>query len=157
MKQYDLQRFVDAQGTTYKKALAEIRKGKKQSHWMWYIFPQIKGLGYSSMAQYYAIEDLDEAYAYLHHTLLGNRLKRITMALLALSTNDPVKVMGGIDAYKLWSCMTLFSLVSKKDNVFKAVLDKFYHGKMDEDTLRLLGHTNNGVARSNNGVERDGK
>ena len=148
---YDLNRFIDAQGPTYKKALEEIRKGEKKSHWMWYIFPQIEGLGYSSMARYYAIENLDEAYEYLHHPVLGERLKRITMALLALSTNDPVKVMGGIDAYKLQSCMTLFSLVSKKDNIFKAVLDKFYHGKMDEDTLRLLGHVEITEA------ERDGK
>lgn len=134
-----LKRFIDAQERTYTTALSEIRNGKKQSHWMWFIFPQIKGLGYSSMSQLYAINDLTEAAAYLKHEVLGLRLIEISNALLSLTTSDPLLVFGSPDDVKLRSSMTLFSKVESGDPVFDAVLKKFFHGQQDGQTLKLLG------------------
>lgn len=133
-----LERFLAAQEHDYEIALSEIRNGRKQSHWMWYIFPQIQGLGYSSMAQFYAIKDGGETVAYLNDPVLGKRLVEITEALLNLRENDARKVMGYPDDLKLKSSMTLFYVVSGRA-VFKQVLDKYYFGELDEKTVSLLG------------------
>ena len=137
MNQSNLERFVNAQKGDYELALSEIRGGRKYSHWMWYIFPQIAGLGHSSTAQYYAIADLAEAKKYLSHPLLGARLKKISQALLELEETDPVSILGGIDAMKLRSCMTLFHLAAPDEMVFMDVLEKFYNGSLDELTVEL--------------------
>ena len=136
---HDLERFVRAQIGSYETALWEIRKGRKCSHWMWYIFPQIAGLGMSSTAQYYAIQDLQEAEEYLAHPILGPRLLEISGELLKLSTNDAYAVFGWPDDLKLRSSMTLFSCAAVDEPVFQQVLDKFYGGAPDEKTLSLLG------------------
>lgn len=133
-----LERFLSAQAHSYDNALREVRAGRKRSHWMWYIFPQIAGLGFSSTAQFYAIRDLNEAKAYISHPVLGARLLEISRALTQLPCSDPTAVMGYPDDLKLCSCMTLFELVSD-DPVFAEVLDKFYGGRRDARTLRLLG------------------
>ena len=133
-----LERFLSAQEHDYEIALSEIRNGRKQIHWMWYIFPQIQGLGYSSMARFYAIKDREEAVTYLNHPVLGKRLVEITEALLNLRENDARKVMGYPDDLKLKSSMTLFYVVSGRA-VCKQVLDKEYFGELDEKTVSLLG------------------
>ena len=135
---YDLSRFLEAQNNSYDTALREIRAGRKRSHWMWYIFPQIQGLGYSAMAQHYAIRDLGEAREYLQHPLLGPRLIEISEALLSLDEPDPRRVMGSPDDLKLRSCMTLFQCAAPDQPVFGKVLDKFYGGRPDERTLEIL-------------------
>ena len=124
----NLERFVIAQERDYKIALNEIKNGRKRSHWIWYIFPQLKGLGHSYNSEFYGLQDLDEAKNYLSHPVLGKRLIEITEALLALQENDPRIVMNGeIDAMKLKSCMTLFASVSGDENsIFKKVLEKFF-------------------------------
>lgn len=133
-----LQRFEDAHRQDYETALAEIRRGRKTSHWMWYIFPQLKGLGYSPTAQYYSIENLAEAEAFLAHPVLGAHLVEISRALLALETNNADLVFGYPDNLKLRSSMTLFAQVREADSVFGQVLDKFFEGKPDQRTLALL-------------------
>ncbi len=133
-----LERFLVAQEHSYDTALREIRAGHKRSHWMWYIFPQITGLGMSYTAQLYAIADIDEARRYIAHPLLGARLTEISRALLTLDSSDATAVMGYPDDLKLRSCMTLFAQVSD-DPVFTAVLDKFYGGRADTRTLSILG------------------
>ena len=135
---YDLDRFVKAQAYDYDAALREIRSGRKRSHWMWYIFPQLQGLGFSSTAQYYGIRDLEEAKAYIAHPVLGPRLKEISEALLGLDTCDPSAVMGYPDDLKLRSCMTLFELAAPEQPVFGHVLEKYYAGRRDSRTLELL-------------------
>ena len=132
-----LERFLDAQEGRYKTALAEIKKGRKETHWMWFIFPQIKGLGYSDISKYYAIQSVDEAKAYLAHPILGGRLCEISEYLLYLKTNDPVKIFGGIDALKLQSCMTLFWVISRKE-VFGDILLKYFGGYLDYQTMQIL-------------------
>ena len=134
-----LDRFLDAQRGDYAAALAEVRRGRKTSHWMWYIFPQIAGLGQSSTARYYSIRDLEEAREYYAHPVLGQRLREISGALLALRGIDPVAVFGGIDSMKLKSSMTLFAAAAPDDPVFQQVLDKYYGGEQDALTLRILG------------------
>ena len=134
---YDLSRFHKAQQGSYETALAEIRSGRKRSHWIWYIFPQIQWLGFSSTAQYYAIENLEEAKAYLADPVLRERLLEISNALLALDSCDPSEVMGYPDDLKLRSSMTLFSLAEPECTVFRDVLDKFYGGREDERTIDL--------------------
>ncbi len=138
---YNLQRFIDAQERDYEQALAEIRAGRKTSHWIWYVLPQLRGLGRSAMCERYGIDGLGEAQAYLADATLRTRLVEISRALLELDGDDPVAVMGYIDALKLRSCMTLFSRVEGADPVFQAVLDKYYGGKPDPLTLDLLGRT----------------
>lgn len=133
-----MQRFIQAQETSYPTALAEVRAGYKCSHWMWYIFPQLKGLGFSSTAQYYGINGREEAMAYLKHPVLGARLREITSMLLTLEGKSAVEIFGRTDAMKLCSSMTLFYAVSE-DDLFKKVLDKYYDGKPDGRTLALLG------------------
>ena len=133
----DLERFVEAQSWNYEVAVAELRAGKKRSHWMWYIFPQMRGLGRSSMAEMYGIAGLDEARRYLEHEVLGKRLREVCEAILGLSTDDAHEVFGDIDSLKLKSSMTMFDLVSS-DDIFARVLDKYYGGERDNKTLKLL-------------------
>jgi uncharacterized protein (DUF1810 family) len=132
-----MQRFIQAQETSYPTALAEVRAGYKSSHWMWYIFPQLKGLGFSSTAQYYGINGREEAMAYLKHPVLGARLREITTAFLQLSGVSAKEVLGHTDAMKMLSCMTLFNMVSPND-IFLQVIDKYYNGRVDRRTLSLL-------------------
>ena len=134
-----LDRFLDAQRGDYAAALAEVRRGRETSHWMWYIFPQIAGLGQSSTARYYSIRDLEEAREYYAHPVLGQRLREISGALLELRGSDPVAVFGGIDSMKLKSSMTLFAVAVPDDSLFRQVLDKYYGGEQDALTLRILG------------------
>ncbi len=134
---YNLSRFHKAQQGSFETALAEIRSGRKRSHWIWYIFPQIQGLGFSSTAQYYAIENLEEAKAYLADPVLRERLLEISNALLALDSCDPSEVMGYPDDLKLRSSMTLFSLAEPECTVFRDVLEKFYDGQEDSRTIAL--------------------
>lgn len=139
MKNYDLGRFFPYHTNDYQRALSEIRAGYKQSHWIWYIFPQLRGLGFTEKSYKFGIEDADEARMYLSHPVLGHDLQEITEALLKLEGSDPVKVMGEIDALKLRSCMTLFAAISPEGSVYHKVLEKFYGGIMDELTLSMLG------------------
>ena len=134
----NLERFVSAQERDYETALSEIRDGHKKSHWMWYIFPQIAGLGRSSMTQYYAISDIEEAKAYMQHPVLGPRLVEISGALLQLPGNNATAVMGYPDDTKLRSCMTLFMLAAPDEPVFRKVIDKYYSGEADERTIALV-------------------
>lgn len=139
MPAHDLDRFVAAQGQTYDRALNEIRAGAKRSHWMWYVFPQIAGLGQSSMAQRYGIADLAEAQAYLAHPVLGGRLREITMALADLPTPDAVAVFGCIDTMKLRSSLTLFSRAdTQADSLFRVALDRWFDGSEDPATVERL-------------------
>lgn len=134
----DLSRFIKAQENDYKRALSEIRSGHKRSHWIWYIFPQIDGLGFSSTAKYYAIKDRQEAVDYLKDDLLRKRLIEISEALLHLKSCDPGEVMGYPDDLKLRSSMTLFCEVAPEVEVFQKVLDKFFGGELDQRTIELL-------------------
>ena len=134
-----LDRCLKAQERTYPSALREIRAGRKESHWMWFIFPQMRGLGMSNMAYFYGIADRTEAEAYLAHPVLSARLCEITEALLALDESDPNVIFGGIDALKLCSSMTLFAAFSEDGSVFHRALAKFYGGCADPKTLELLG------------------
>ena len=131
---FDLSRFVRAQEGVYEEALAEIRGGRKRSHWIWFIFPQIAGLGVSSTSQHYA----DEAQAYLQHPVLGPRLIECSEALLAVQGRSAHNVFGSPDDMKVRSCATLFELVAPNDSVFSKVLERYYRGERDERTLRLL-------------------
>ena len=133
----DLNRFIEAQKEDYDMAFREISNGKKINHYMWYIFPQIKGLGNSSTSQYYGIDGLEEARAYMENEYLGNNLIKISKALLNLETDNPVDVFGHVDSKKLKSSMTLFELVSDNE-VFSLVLDKYFNGERDELSLSLL-------------------
>ncbi len=133
----DLSRFLKAQETSYLQALTEIKNGRKTSHWIWYIFPQLKGLGMSSTANYYGIESLDEAIEYLQESTLKARLYEITEALLKLDSNNPVVILGYPDNLKVCSSMTLFYQASK-DELFKKVIDKYYQGHFDQKTIELL-------------------
>lgn len=133
-----LQRFVRAQSGVYDTALKEIRNGDKRSHWMWFIFPQLRGLGKSEMATFYGIADLNEAIMYLAHPVLGTRLIECCEAVLSNKEKSAYEIFGGIDAKKLRSSMTLFLVASDGNPVFKAVLDRFYDGKKDGATLKLL-------------------
>ncbi|MBJ6109916.1 DUF1810 domain-containing protein [Hymenobacter sp. BT523] len=132
-----LQRFLDAQQASYPTALAEINSGRKRTHWMWYIFPQIQGLGLSETARFYALRDRAEAAAFLQHPVLGARLLEISQALLDLPSNDPYRILGSPDDMKLKSSMTLFANLQAHP-VFQRVLDKFYAGASDDKTLQIL-------------------
>jgi uncharacterized protein (DUF1810 family) len=131
---YDLQRFLDAQAQTYDQALAELRDGQKRTHWMWFVFPQVAGLGRSGMAQRFSISCLPEARAYAAHPTLGRRLVECARALTDLDTADPVAVFGSVDAQKLQSSMTLFALAVPDEPVFRQVLDHYFAGAEDEGT-----------------------
>ena len=136
---HDLNRFVQAQADDYEQALAEIRSGRKQSHWMWYIFPQFDGLGFSSTSKRYAIKSLAEARAYLDHPVLGPRLLECAEAVLGVEGRSALEIFGSPDNLKLRSCATLFASVSPAGSVFDRLLDKYFHGERDGATLRLLG------------------
>lgn len=138
---HDLDRFVAAQddGATYSIALAQIRRARKTSHWMWFIFPQVAGLGASAMSQRYAIGDADEARAYLAHPILGPRLRECAHALLELGTGTAAAILGGVDAQKLRSSMTLFGRADPGDPLWMQVLDRYFGGTGDDATDRLLG------------------
>ena len=138
-KENNLTRFIDAQEADYQIALSEIKKGRKQSHWMWYIFPQIQGLGFSETSRFYAIKDMNEAKEFLKHPVLGSRLIDICNELLKLKSNDANKIFGSPDDVKLKSSMTLFSSLPDTNPVFQAVLKKFFKGTKDGNTLRIIG------------------
>lgn len=133
-----LSRFSEAQEKMYDIALAEIKNGEKESCWMWYIFPQLRGLGSSRMSYIYGIDGLEEAKAYLAHPVLSARLIEITEALLSHKDVIIEDLIGDLDAMKLQSCMTLFAVLSEDGSVFHKVIDCFYEGKMDEKTLKML-------------------
>ena len=136
---FDLQRFVDAQQGVYEQALAELKQGHKRTHWSWFVLPQLRGLGTSPMAQRYAIGSLDEARAYLAHPLLGPRLVECITAINAHAGTDATQILGGIDARKFHSCVTLFRQAGERaDPAFDAALDTFFDGQPDEATLSLL-------------------
>ena len=135
---YDLNRFITAQQNNYKTALDEIKAGYKRSHWMWYIFPQISGLGHSAMAKKYEIVNLEEAKLYIDNDYLRNNLIEISQALLDCGNDDIEDIMGFPDNFKLCSCMTLFELVTPEENVFGEVLEKFFDGNRDKRTLELV-------------------
>jgi uncharacterized protein (DUF1810 family) len=142
----DLQRFVDAQnqGSTYEAALSELRAGRKTTHWMWFVFPQIAGLGQSPISRRFAIASLDEARAYLAHPVLGPRLTECARALTQLSTGSAEEVLGGIDALKLRSSMTLFARADPDEPLFAQVLDRYFGAEADDATDRLLGRSDQG-------------
>ncbi|QPH39349.1 DUF1810 domain-containing protein [Pedobacter endophyticus] len=133
-----LNRFIEAQEQDYSRALTEIKQGRKRSHWMWYIFPQINGLGFSETSKFYGIKDLAEAEEYLSHPILGSRLLEISTALLALDESDALKIFGSPDNMKLKSSMTLFASIDDAPQVFKSVLNKFFNGETDSETLKLI-------------------
>jgi uncharacterized protein (DUF1810 family) len=135
---FGLERFVDAQCGVFEEALAEIRNGHKTTHWMWFIFPQLAGLGFSAVAQRYAIASLDEARAYLAHPLLGARLVECAHAALEVSGRSAGEIFGSPDDLKLCSSATLFAVVSPADSVFHQLLKKYYGGRADQKTLDLL-------------------
>lgn len=138
---YDLQRFVDAQRPIYDRALAELNAGHKQSHWMWFIFPQIAGLGRSETARRYAIQNAEEAKAYVEHPLLGPRLEECAHALLAHAERPARQILGSPDDMKLHSSMTLFAAVAPEREVFKKVLDAFFAAQPDSATLSRLAQS----------------
>ncbi|MBD1867842.1 DUF1810 domain-containing protein [Cyanobacteria bacterium FACHB-471] len=135
---YDLNRFLQAQQANYEQALSEIKSGRKRSHWMWYVFPQFDGLGSSSTSKRYSIKSVAEAKAYLSHPILGSRLIECAEAVLSVEGRTAYEIFGSPDDMKLKSCATLFAYVSPEKSVFDQLLDRFFQGKRDEKTLRLL-------------------
>ena len=135
---FDLARFTSAQEGVYKRALAEIRAGDKRSHWMWFIFPQVDGLGFSATAKHYAIKSAEEARQYLAHPVLGPRLLECAAAVLAVEGRSASEIFGSPDDLKLKSCMTLFESVAGQDSIFGRVLDRYYQGKRDTRTHEIL-------------------
>jgi uncharacterized protein (DUF1810 family) len=135
----DFNRFITAQEKKYDQALSEIMSGRKLGHWMWFIFPQFKGLGISETSTKYSIQNLEEAQEYLNHAILSARILQITTELIRLDENNAIKVFGYTDSKKLKSSMTLFSIVdSSPESIFKNAIDKFFDGEMDERTLNLI-------------------
>lgn len=134
----DLDKFVSAQKRDYDMALAEIRNGRKRGHWIWYIFPQVSGLGMSSTSAFYGIETIEQASRYLEHPLLGKRLIEISKVILEINGKTANQILGSPDDLKLRSSMTLFNLVPNTDPVFQAVLDKYFNGKPDQRTIDIL-------------------
>lgn len=136
---HDLRRFLEAQDGVHAQALAELRRGSKRSHWMWFVFPQLTGLGVSSTANRYGIRSLEEARAYLAHPVLGARLLACAAAMLSVEGRGATAILGTPDDLKLRSCATLFGLVAEPGSVFEQLLAKYYGGDRDRKTLRLLG------------------
>ena len=136
---FNLRRFVSAQASDYDTAREELRNGRKRTHWMWYIFPQINGLGYSSNAKFYAIKSQAEAQAYLEHPLLGARLLECANILLNLEGRSVTQIFGSPDDMKLKSSMTLFAAIQRQKHEFTQVIDKYFQGKQDLRTIELLG------------------
>lgn len=137
---FDLSRFIEAQADCYTTVLAELKNGQKRTHWMWFIFPQLDGLGHSATAKYYALKNLEEARQYLAHPLLGKRLLECSAAVLAVQGRSILEIMGKPDNLKLNSSMTLFAQLATGDSVFNDVIEKYYDGKQDTKTLQLLKH-----------------
>jgi uncharacterized protein (DUF1810 family) len=135
---FGLSRFISAQDSVYDGILEELKSGRKRSHWMWYIFPQVNGLGYSATSKLYAINSMEEARAYLNHPVLGSRLLECANAVLAIEGRSASDIFGYPDDLKLQSCMTLFVSVAGPDSVFVRVLDKYFQGERDVRTLQLL-------------------
>ena len=135
---YNIERFIKIQKEDYAMALKEIKNGRKRTHWMWYIFPQLKGLGTSAMAQYYGLENLEEAKEYYNNNYLRKNLLEITKALLSLDNTNIESILGYPDNLKLLSCMTLFEIVDKNEKTFSQILDKYYNGKRDTNTIHLI-------------------
>ncbi len=135
---FDLDRFLSAQENVYETALREVHNGHKQTHWMWFIFPQITGLGRTDVSQFYAIKSREEAVAYLDHPVLGTRLREASEALLSIEDKSATGIFGTPDDLKLRSSMTLFKLVTTNNDVFLKVLDHFYGGEEDPQTFRIL-------------------
>lgn len=137
---FDLTRYIEAQEKKYAVALSEIKSGQKESHWMWFIFPQIAGLGHSEVSKVYSIKNIEEAEAYLKHEVLGFRLKEISEVLLGIDSNNAKLIFGTPDDLKLHSCMTLFAIANEEtpNNVFEKVLDKFFNGKYDRNTVEII-------------------
>lgn len=136
---YDLDRFISAQEGIYAGVLDELKRGRKVGHWIWFIFPQVAGLGYSAMSQQYAISSLDEARAYLAHPILGPRLRECAATALAATGRTALEIFGSIDAMKLRSSMTLFHRAAPEEPVFEHVLERYYDGVADEATEARLG------------------
>jgi uncharacterized protein (DUF1810 family) len=136
---YDLNRFVQAQEEDYAQAFAEIRSGRKRSHWMWYVFPQFDGLGHNAMSKRYSIKSVAEAQAFLRHPTLGPRLVECCEAALGVEGRSAHEIFGSPDDFKLRSCATLFARVSPGGSVFDRLLDKYFEGARDDRTLRLMG------------------
>jgi uncharacterized protein (DUF1810 family) len=135
---FDLSRFLEPQEDDYAQVLSEIKDGQKRTHWMWYIFPQLDGLGFSSMAQRYSIKSIEEAQAFLDHPILGSRLLECAEAVIAVEERSITEVFGSTDALKLRSCATLFALLSPSGSVFHRILEKYYYGERDDKTLRIF-------------------
>jgi uncharacterized protein (DUF1810 family) len=136
--EHNLERFITAQKAVFQTAIAELQNGRKESHWMWYIFPQIQGLGFTETSKFYAIKNLQEAKEFLNHRVLGPRLILISSVLLDSPLKDAHKIFGSPDDLKLHSSMTLFSEVPDADPVFKKVLEKFFESRKDNKTLKML-------------------
>jgi len=139
---YNMDRFIDSHEVYYEMALTEIKNGYKYGHWMWFIFPQLKGLGESNLADYYGISNLEEAKEYYNNDYLRKHLIEISKALLRVENKSINYIMGYPDNLKLKSCMTLFELVDSKEEVFKKVLDKYYSGERDEVTINMIRRGN---------------
>lgn len=135
---FDLNRFLSAQESVYERVLEELRRGRKQTHWMWYIFPQIDGLGYSSTSKYYSIKSLEEARQYLAHPVLGPRLLECSEVVLAIQGRSVSEIFGSPDDLKLKSSMTLFAKIAEPGSVFVGILNTFFHGEPDAKTLQLI-------------------
>lgn len=135
---FSLHRFLIAQDHIYEKALEELQHGKKRSHWMWFIFPQIEGLGKSSTAQFYSIKTIEEAQAYLNHPVLGNRLLECTKTILSVKNKSASQIFGFPDDLKLKSSLTLFASISLPNSLFYQALNQFFAGEQDEQTISLL-------------------
>jgi uncharacterized protein (DUF1810 family) len=133
-----MKKYLDAQKLFYEKALLEIKEGRKKTHWMWFVFPQIEGLGFSENSKLYAIKNIKEAEEFLNHPVLGKRLVEVSKELLNLKTNNPEEVFSFTDSLKLKSSMTLFSFLKNTDIVFKKVLEKFFNGEKDEKTMEII-------------------
>lgn len=136
---FDFQHFLDAQSVSYRRAKAELRRGQKQTHWMWFIFPQLMGLGQSEMSKRFALASLDEARAYASHEVCGVRLLETVELLQDLPTANAASVFGEVDALKLHSCLTLFASACPEMPIFKAAIDRWFKGELDQNTLKLLG------------------
>ena len=135
---FNLSRFVEAQERDYTTALAEIKAGRKRSHWIWYVFPQVEGLGFSATSRHFAIRSEDEARAYLEHPVLGPRLRDCAEAVLAIDGRTAHEIFGSPDDMKLRSCATLFAAVSPEGSAFQRILDKYFEARRDERTIELL-------------------
>lgn len=135
---FNLQRFVDAQNAVYETVQAELKRGRKQSHWMWFIFPQIAGLGHSAMSMRYAISSIEEAKAYLNHPVLGSRLRECTRLVTLVEGRSAYEILGSPDDMKFHSCLTLFSKAAPDDQVFRDALEKYFGGQEDSATLARL-------------------